>query len=100
MLETLTLADFQDLVGKTFRLVRADASPLDLVLTEARSLARADGAVGPRRAPFSLLFLGPVQPVLPQRIYPLEIEALGRLEIFLGPVGADAQGVQYEAVFN
>lgn len=52
--------------------------------------------------PFSLIFTGPLQPILPQSIYPLEHPTLGRQEIFIVPIGADASrsGMRYEAVFN
>lgn len=53
-----------------------------------------------RRQPFSLTFRGPSNPVLAQRIYALENETLGTLEIFLVPIGPDKQGMQYEAVFS
>ena len=101
MLEQLTLETFREQLGKGFRLDPGEGAPaLDLVLAEARDLTRADGAHGPRRNPFSLVFLGPTRPILPQRIYPLTNDAMGRIEIFLVPIGADAQGVRYEAVFN
>jgi hypothetical protein len=54
----------------------------------------------PRLENFSLLFRGPMAPVLPQRIYRLDHNSLGRLEIFLVPLGPDGEGMQYEAVFN
>jgi hypothetical protein len=100
MLNRLTVAMFAEQIGKTFRLEPADGPVLDLVLVEARNLSPRPGDPGPRRDPFSLLFLGPKAPVLPQRIYALENEAIGRLEIFLVPIGADADGVKYEAIFN
>jgi hypothetical protein len=84
-------------VGEKFRVAETGT---ELVLAEATSLA-VSGAnnKGPRREPFSLLFKGP-KPVLPQRTWALENETLGRLEIFLVPIGADADGVRYEAIFN
>lgn len=98
MLENLTYGDFADRVGETFRL-EAPSGPLPLTLLEATSLARGENP-GPRRSPFSLVFRGPFQPALPQRIWPLEHAALGRLEIFLVPIGPDGGGMRYEAVFN
>lgn len=53
-----------------------------------------------RQESFSLQFRGPGSPILNQQIHRLEHAALGVLEIFLVPVGRDAQGVCYEAVFN
>ena len=100
MLDRLTVAMFAGQIGKTFRLPLAEGPALDLVLVEARNLSLHAGNPGPRREPFSLLFVGPRAPVLAQRIYPLENEAFGRLEIFLVPIAADADGVKYEAIFN
>ena len=97
MLDRLTRDDFLPRVGETFRVAESGA---DLVLTEAAGFSTAGAGAGPRKAPFSLLFRGPKQPVLPQRIWALENEALGRLEIFLVPIGPDADGMRYEAVFN
>jgi hypothetical protein len=54
----------------------------------------------PRLENFSLIFLGPLAPVLPQCIYQLNHDSLGSLEIFLVPVGPEGQNMQYEAVFN
>ncbi len=98
MLESLTFGDFSGRIGEEFRVVGRDA-PVALALVEATDLSRP-GAPGPRRAPFSLIFRGPSAPLLPQRIWPLEHAALGRLEIFLVPIGPDASGMRYEAVFN
>lgn len=98
MLDRLAVGDFSGRVGEGFRVPVADGS-IVLALTEVTSLARADHA-GPRRAPFSLIFRGPLAPALPQRIWPLEHPALGTLEIFLVPIGPDAAGMRYEAIFN
>lgn len=97
MLDRLTREDFLPRLGETFRVAEAG---VDLVLAEAAGLSVGGAAAGPRKAPFSLLFRGPKQPVLSQRIWALDNVALGRLEIFLVPIGPDADGVQYEAIFN
>jgi hypothetical protein len=41
------------------------------------------------RAPFSLEFRGGPDPPLPQRIYRLEHDELGAIEIFLVPIASD-----------
>jgi hypothetical protein len=96
MLEDLTLATFASREGEVFRLSREDGPALELVLVEARGL----GGEGETREPFSLVFLGPAEPVLSQMIRPLEHPALGTLEIFLVPIGSDERGTRYEAVFT
>ncbi|MSR13601.1 MAG: hypothetical protein EXR86_03370 [Gammaproteobacteria bacterium] len=65
-------------------------------------LARVEpwGAVGHHRQPFLLLFSGPVAPLLPQRIYHLEHQSLGGIDLFLVPIGPHESGIGYEAVFN
>lgn len=50
--------------------------------------------------PFSVQFLGPMDPVLPQQIHTLSSQATGAFAIFLVPISRDASGVRYEAVFN
>ena len=99
MLDTLTLESFTPHVGGAFRLSTPEGTALTLTLDEARSLAspgtRAEGDRR-KREPFRLLFRGPSLPILPQGIYPLEHAALGRLEIFIVPIGPG----QYEAIFT
>jgi hypothetical protein len=53
-----------------------------------------------RDAPFSLLLSGPRNPLLPQASYPVRHPALGIIQLFLVPVGQDAQSTQYEVIFN
>lgn len=47
---------------------------------------------------FALVFRTPA--TLPQATYPVEHAVLGRIALFLVPVGRDAAGALYEAVFN
>ena len=49
---------------------------------------------------FSAYFYGPGNFFLPQRIYKLEHEQLGKNELFLVPVAQDQRGFRYEAVFS
>lgn len=51
-------------------------------------------------APFALLFYGPGERLLPQRIYRLEHATLGAFDLFIVPLGPDAQGLRYEAIFT
>ena len=103
MLETFTPASFTEHVGSRFHLRLEGQEPLELELFDiSRYEENPDYAA--RKQPFSLLFLGPLQPVLPQAIYTLEHPAFGRLEIFLVPIGPDPRGktsgMRYEAAFN
>ena len=106
MLERFTLATFAEHLNETFRLYpgAADAGTyVDLVLIEATgwSTAGQHGASVPhRRLPFSIVFRGPVTPILPQRIYAFSHSDIGDFELFVVPIGPDEQGMRYEAIFT
>lgn len=53
-----------------------------------------------REEPFSLVLAGPRAPVLPQATYALRHPSLGAIEVFLVPIGQDADATRYEATFN
>ncbi len=99
-LSQLRLEQFEGRVGEPFLLTAADgaAPPLQMRLTEVSALhgAPAEGV----RAPFSIVFTGPADPMLPQAIYRFEHQELGALELFVVPLGPDAGGPRYEAVFT
>jgi hypothetical protein len=102
MLETLTYALFAEHLGSKFRLHAAPGRPVEVELVEAtplRSHSRP-GRQGPRREPFSIVFRGPKDHHLPQKIYTLEHEQMGALSLFLVPIEPDAEGPLFEAVFN
>jgi hypothetical protein len=102
MLDRLTVDSFTPAVGGTFVLSADGLEPLEIELVEARPQVADAPAVDASgtRAPFSLTFRGPVEPALPQRIYRVEHDAVGMLEIFVVPVGRDAAGTLYQAVFG
>ncbi len=97
MLESFTAATFIDRRGETFRIRLDDSTAFDAELVEV-SVADERSA-GAARTPFSLVFRGPPEIVVPQRIYGLEHDALGAFELFLVPIGPDEVGMRYEAVF-
>jgi hypothetical protein len=99
MLEDLTAAAFEELVGTRFRIALGDGGILELVLSQ---VDRYEAHPGPRAEPFSALFHSPTEGrrFLSQQTYRLEHDRLGALEVFLVPLGPDAKGMRYEAVFN
>jgi hypothetical protein len=99
MVEDFTISTFSELVGAPFRLYPDDGSALDLELVSVTPTPAHPGDAH-RRTPFSVVFRGPQEPVLPQRIYRLEHENLGTFELFIVPIGPDESGMQYEAVFG
>ena len=53
-----------------------------------------------RAEPFVVVLRGPATPLLPQATYTISHPRLGPLDVFLVPVGVDAAGARYEAMFN
>jgi hypothetical protein len=99
LLDDATPSTFEPHVATDFRLDLGSGPPIDLRLREVRALGLQPGA--PRVEPFVLAFLGPATPILAQATYTLAHHDLGPLDVFLVPVGRDADAnVQYEAVFN
>jgi hypothetical protein len=93
-LATLQLDDFAPHLDAVFDMQTSDGVvPL--------KLAKADsaGASGRAGGAFSLLFVAPKGPWLPQAIYPVKHPTLGTIEIFLVPIGPVAEGNGYQAVF-
>ena len=104
MLERFTIDTFAPLTGQVFRLhVEGQERPLETTLESVTEIPVAGWRpeeVAAHRKPFSLVFLGPPQVVLPQAIYRFEHAELGTIEIFIVPIGRTAQAVQYEVVFS
>jgi hypothetical protein len=96
----LTLSHFVPLLGSTFSCSVKGTADVELMLISATSLAGDDGGNGPPREPFSLIFVSSRDVSLPQSIYSLQHFELGALDIFLVPIGCDAAGRRYEAVFS
>lgn len=94
---------FAERVGQEFRI---DVDPATSVLTVLTSATTHGGDTDPdagssrAASGFALVFRGPVEPLLPQRIYRLAHDELADMDIFIVPIGRDESGVRYEAVFT
>jgi hypothetical protein len=98
VVEDWQLSTFEPHLEAQFAVYEGDEYRLhiDLIRAERPATAKDDAA-----RPFSLVFRGPMEPVLQQQIYRLECEGLVEsLDLFLVPIGPDANGMRYEAVFN
>ncbi len=86
---------FEQNVNTTFWLFEGgpEPQPLDLIRF-------IPGHSTTRQEQFSLHFRGDRRRILPQRTYPMKHDAIGEFDLFLVPVGQDASGTFYEAVFN
>lgn len=102
---------FTPLIGSTFRIQFTDGV-VDLRLEDVTPLpppryltssgeVPVPESVRARRNPFTISFRGPRNVQLPQRVYRMTQETFAEpLDIFIVPVGANAEGYQYQAVFN
>lgn len=73
---------------------------LDEVLPYETRQGRRPRGRTPRREPFSLYFLGPVSPILPQAMYTFRGETETIEKLFIVPIGQDGDATEYEAVFT
>lgn len=98
-LGTLTAAAFQPLIGEAFLIAYADYR--DELRLQSVTVGRPSPLSGGRQA-FTLLFRGgDSERMLTQRIHPLFHARLGRVEIFLVPMGRNPDGsFEYQACFN
>jgi hypothetical protein len=95
MLENLHLETFSEHLNSKFSVKREAADAIELQLIETRSVGSAPGY-----EQFSLLFRGPLDPLLEQAIYSFEHGELGAFEMFIVPVRRDQEGFQYQAIIN
>jgi hypothetical protein len=93
----LTLQTFAPAVGETFAVDGESGATVELILAEA---APHEGGPASPQEPFSLLFHGPADPLLPQATYRFQHGELGAMEIFIVPLGRDEHSAVYEAVFG
>ena len=103
----LTAEDFRGRRGTRFRLT-GSGTPASFEVELADVAESASSAAGALRAPFSVLFHGPLELVLPQGIYRLEHELFKVPGLFIVPVGPAepaepgqaATAMRYQAVFG
>ncbi|MCW2544118.1 MAG: hypothetical protein JWM40_1670 [Frankiales bacterium] len=93
MTARLTINDFAPQLGKDFSVDTGDSS-CTLRLVEVTPAAEAPEGGG--WVPFSLVFDGPAEPLLPQATYRLEDPDGRPMDVFLVPIAT----ARYEAVFG
>lgn len=99
MLDQLTVETFEPHVGSSFWVEFPSGGKVELRLVRAAKVMESEAARLDRH-PFSLYFIGPKSYKLEQSIYHLTHPSMEALDIFIVPVGEDAQTYQYEAVFT
>ena len=103
-LSELTFERAKALEGTSFHIDLPDGTSVpmrldEVVSYEVRQRRRARGHQA-KRDPFSMYFVGPLDPLLPQAMYTFRAEALTLKTMFIVPIGQHAEGTDYEAVFT
>ena len=95
---SLTEREFSQHVGTEFH-VKLDGRETELELIEVKGYVSQEIEQGGMER-FSVFFVGPRDPFLPQQTYRIAHERMGEFEIFLVPISGDDKSFRYEAVFN
>ena len=93
-MDNLNYEDYLAVLNTKF-IVQVEAQNVELDFYQV-----GEKKTSPGQESFSLEFRGPKDKFLPQMLYHLKHEKLGDGAIFLVPVGEDAEGLRYQAVFN
>jgi len=101
-LKDLEASYFSDYVNQSFSITTDSGEQVEAELSQVTVLENRQTAASQekRRQPFSIIFTGPMQPILPQGTYLLKHEILEPLSLFIVPIGPSEKGMRYEAVFN
>ncbi|HEX6750723.1 MAG TPA: hypothetical protein VF092_25775 [Longimicrobium sp.] len=98
-LKEFTIDTFKPRVGELFRVIVDEKWEMQTRLSDVEVWGHEEAKSRPRH-PFSLIFHAAPNAVIPQAIYRVENENMDAVELFLVPIGPDAQGMRYEAVFT
>ena len=92
-MRALTWDEFADAAGSSYTIQAGDV-PIEFTLDRVQQLPPSGRASGS----FRLEFLGPLEPALPQAIYPFH--GLDEMfEMFIVPIAREPAGMRYEAIF-
>lgn len=99
MSDAYTIERFLPHVGEVFHVRVAEAHAVPILLSEISRLA-TEGSSRRQREPFSLVFHAAPGLRLEQQIYEIEKAGMEPFECFLVPIGPDANGMRFEAVYT
>lgn len=100
MVDQFRLSTFSGRVGESFQLIASPTMHMELLLAQADALGAQTESPESTRGPFSLIFHGPLSPVLPQATYRFEHAELREFDIFIVPIGPQGDKMRYEAIFT
>jgi hypothetical protein len=102
-LNKLSFQTFSSQLNSVFQVTLEDGTSVPLILKEAtkRTARKSEGPQAKAYERFSLVFIGPWDQVLEQRIHSFQHPRIGNFEIFIVPViSRDTSGAHYECIFN
>ena len=102
-LNELNFETFASQTDTVFHVTLEDGTQVPLILKNATNLAlkQSDGAIAKSYESFSLVFAGPWDQVLEQRIHSFQHPRIGHFEMFIVPViSLDTSAAHYECIFN
>lgn len=94
-----TLAHFDSLCGRVFTVSDGDGV-VELELIEVSALSRPPKGTEPPPRPFALMFQGPAEPLVDQKVIDLDHDETPLRGVFLLPVGLKRGAMRYQAVFH
>lgn len=95
MLDSLHYEDFAPHVNSRFHMLLGEAGAIEIEL-----LGVEDKSPAPGQEQFVLTFRAPLNAPQQQGLFQLQHAHLGDGILFLVPIGRDASGLTYEAIFN
>src|SRR5262245_15182989 len=94
----LVRSTFAKHVGDVFQVYQGSAAAPALRLADVRDLPAP--ASDQKERSFSLLFTGPIDPMIAQGMYRFEHHEIGAFSMFIVPMAPAAGARYYEAIFN
>lgn len=92
-------AEFEKCLNTDFRVELTSPHPIDIrLIAVTQRESEPNEQAGMER--FSVVFAGPLDIFLPQNTFHLTHPEMGEFDIFLVPIGRDADRFRYEAVYN
>jgi hypothetical protein len=92
---SLTQEEFSQHANSKFQVLIDQDNSVELELTQVSELK-----IYPEQEEFAVVFRGPLNAFLGQGTRTFKHDRMGEFVIFIVPIAQDAQGFEYEAVFN
>lgn len=95
--DKLTSNDFSSHLNQPFKLEVDSLPPILLQLRAVRCTQEESERDSLTAKDFSVVFHGPLRPLLPKQIYCLEHPNMGKIRLLFVPIGPSGGSMQYQA---